>query len=709
MGVVMPLNAETGSAGKQKQMFKEDSTDLALFVRSSQDDMTGWNRHRIVEALLRETFIDHDTAERISLDIEATIQKGRVKTVTGPLIREMVNAKLLEMGLEEARRMHTRLGVPLYDVDQLLVQHNKENANVPHGPEATNLTLAEGIKKEYALLHVFTPDVADAHLSGDMHLHDLGFIDRPYCSGQSLEYIKKFGLNLPHALSMAKPAKHAEVLLAHMVKFAAALQSHFAGAIGWDAINLFYAPYLEELSDYEVRQLAQMMIYEFSQQAVARGGQAIFSDVNIYWEVPKHFENVPAIGPGGTYTGKTYGEYEKQAQRFAWALFEVYKEGDAAGRPFFFPKPLVHITEKFFKTEGHMDFLHHICEVASVKGNTYFVFDRGETAKISECCRLSFKLDASDLEDAKEPWKMRYSALQNVSINLPRLAYRAKGNDTKLFQFITEKLQLAARAHEQKKKFIERLMSLGKGGPLSLLAMDLDGESYLKLHKCSYLIGMVGLNELIRVHLGEELHESEAAIKFGLEVIAHMNIVCNKLAESMGMKFVLEQTPAESTAFRFAKLDLAHFQDEAERVIQGNRQKGEVYYTNSTLFNVGATMSPIARVEQEGLFHPLIEAGSITHIWLGEAQPDKEALANFVIKVFKHTQNDQIAFSPEFTACIDCGKTSRGLSEACPYCSSKNVDGITRITGYFTKVSSWNKGKLGELHDRYRNVNHFNN
>lgn len=708
MGVVMPLNAETAQA-RTHQVVNEDSTDIALFVRSSQDDMLGWNRQRIVDALLRETFIDRDTAEKISKDIELTIQAGKVKTITGPLIREMVNAKLLEMGLEEARRMHTRLGVPLYDVDQLLVQHNKENANVPHGPEATNLTLAEGIKKEYALLHVFTPDVADAHLSGDLHLHDLGFIDRPYCSGQSLEYIKKFGLNLPHALSMAKPAKHAEVLLAHMVKFAASLQSHFAGAIGWDAINLFYAPYLEELDDNGVKQLAQMMIYEFSQQAVARGGQAIFSDVNIYWEVPKHFEDVPAIGPGGEYTGKTYREYEKQAQRFAWALFEVYKEGDAAGRPFFFPKPLVHITEKFFKTDGHMDFLHHICEVASVKGNTYFVFDRGDTAKISECCRLSFKLEASDIEDAKQPWKMRYSALQNVTINLPRLAFKAQGDDTKLFALLTEKIQLAAKAHRQKKKFIERLMSLGKGGPLSLLAMDLDGEPYLKLHKCSFLIGMVGLNELIRVHLGQELHDSEASIKFGLKVIAHMNIVCNKLAESMGMKFVLEQTPAESTSFRFAKLDLAHFNAEAEKVVQGNREKGEVYYSNSTLFNVGATMSPIARVEKEGLFHPLIEAGSITHIWLGEAQPDKAALASFVINVFKYTQNDQIAFSPEFTACLECGKTSRGLSETCPYCDSKNVDGITRITGYFTKISSWNKGKLGELHDRYRNVDRFNN
>ena len=706
MGVVMPLKAEVRDL-TTKEVVKADSTDIALFVRTSQEDMMGWDRQRIVDALLRETYLDRDTAEKISKEVEKIIQTGTVKTVTGPLIREMVNAKLLEMGLEEARRMHTRLGVPLYDVDQLLVQHNKENANVPHGPEATNLTLAEGIKKEYALLHVFSPEVADAHLLGDMHLHDLGFIDRPYCSGQSLEYIKKFGLNLPHALSMAKPAKHAEVLLAHMVKFAAALQSHFAGAIGWDAINLFFAPYLEELDDRGVKQLAQMLIYEFSQQAVARGGQAIFSDINVYWEVPKHFETVPAIGPGGVYTGKTYGEYEKQAQRFAWALFEVYKEGDAAGRPFFFPKPLVHITEKFFKTEGHMDFLHHICEVASVKGNTYFIFDRGETAKISECCRLSFKLEASDFEDAKQPWKMRYSALQNVTINLPRLAYQAKGDDTRLFTLLTEKMQLAAKAHEQKKKFIEKLLAMGQNGPLSLLAMDLDGQSYLRLHRCSYLIGMVGLNELVKVHTGQELHDSDLAMKFGLKVIAHMNIICNKMAESLGMKFVLEQTPAESTAYRFAKLDMAHFHDQAHKVVQGNLAKGEVYYTNSTLYHVGATMNPITRVDSEGLFHPLIEAGAITHIWLGEAQPDKEALATFIINVFRHTQNDQVAFSPEFTCCLECGKTSRGLSESCPQCGSQKVDGITRITGYFTKISSWNKGKLGELKERYRNTNKF--
>lgn len=685
----------------------EDPTEVALFVRTSEEILEGWDRQKIVDALLRETYIDPDTANEISLEVEEVIRRSGVTVVTAPLIRELVNARLVERGLEKARKQHTRLGMPLYDVEQLILHPNKENANVPHGPEATNLTLAEAIKKEYALLAVFSQEVADAHLRGDIHIHDLGFIDRPYCSGQSLEYIKKFGLNLPNAISIAKPAKHPEVLLAHMVKFAAALQSHFAGAIGWDAVNVFFAPYLEGMPDRELRQLAQMLIFEFSQQAVARGGQAIFTDLNLYWEIPRHFRDVDAIGPGGMYTGKKYGDYEKEAQRFAKALFEVYMEGDGAGRPFFFPKPLVHITEDFFRTPGHEEFLHLICEVAAEKGNTYFVFDRGETAKISECCRLSFKLNEHDLEEARQPWKMRYCALQNVSLNLPRIAYLSEGDTARLFDNLNRFVEIAVKAHLEKRAFIERLLSLGEKGPLALLCMDRDGEPYLRIKRTTHLLGMVGLNEMVKIHTGRELHESKEALKFGLKVIAHLKLLAEKMSQKYGLRFVLEQTPAESTAYRFARLDLRYHSPLAAHMVKGDVSRGEIYYTNSTHLNVSVPMNPIERVQKEGLFHPLIEAGAITHIWLGEQRPSAGSLANFVEKVFRLTQSDQIAFSPEFTTCIECAKTVRGLVDRCPYCGSHEVEGITRITGYFSKVSQWNKGKIGELRERFRNPGFF--
>ncbi len=680
----------------------ESPTEAALLVKTTTDEeINNWNKFRIVQSLVKETQIKPLMAEKISDEIEKYLYRSGLKIVTTDIIRELINVKSIEYGLNGFRKYYSRLGIPIYDLEQILVKPNKENANIPHNPEATNLTISEILKKEYALQKVFSTEVTDAHLNGDIHLHDLGFIDRPYCSGQSLEYIKKFGLDLPNAMSIAKPAKHAEVLLAHMVKFSAVLQGHFAGAIGWDAVNLFYAPYLTGMPYRDLKQLAQMLIFEYSQQAVARGGQAIFSDINLYWEVPKHFEQVPAIGPGGEYTGKKYGEYEKEAQNFVKALFEVYLEGDGCGRPFFFPKPLVHMTEKFFKTPGYEEFLELISNVASQNGNTYFVFDRGETAKISECCRLSFNLNETDLNDAKNPWKMRFCAIQNVTLNLPRVGYIAK-SEKDLMKILNSLVEIAVKAHIQKKNFISKLLQLGDNGTLAMLSKSRDGEAYLRLNRASYLIGILGLNDLVCALTGKELHESNEALKMGLKIIGFLNMKCKEMSNKYNMHFVLEQTPAESTAYRFAKLDMKYFKESAKNFVKGNKTLGQIYYTNSTYLSNSAPLTPEERVYKEGLFHPLIEAGALTHIWLGENKPDPKSISNFVIKTFNKTQNAQIAFSPEFTICDSCGKTDRGLHDRCRYCNSSSVDGITRITGYFSKISSWNNGKKGELADRRR-------
>jgi ribonucleoside-triphosphate reductase len=695
--------------GIKDKKLDADSTELALFVRTSDEEIRKWDKKRIFEALMTETDIHEDTAIIVAHEVEKLIRKLKIENLTTPLIRELTNSKLVEYGLERIRRQHTRLGTPLYDVRNIIVNPNRENANVPHGPEATNMTLAENIKKEFALIEIFSQDIADAHMGGDIHLHDLGMIDRPYCGGQSIEYVKKFGLTLPNAISIAKPAKHPEVLIEQIIKFSAALQGHFAGAIGWDAFNIFLAPYLVGVDDTRMKQLAQILIFEFAQQAVARGGQSIFSDLNLYWEIPKHFMGVPAIGPSGKFTGNNYDDYLDESQRFVNALFDVYEEGDALGRPFFFPKPNVHMTDKFFRTEGHDEFLYKISNVASEKGNPYFVFDRGDTAKISECCRLAFKLEDSDLEDAKQPWKMRYSAMQNVTLNLPRIAYEANGDDDKLYEILGERIELVAKAHMQKRNFIGKLLKMQNHGPLALLSMDLDGEPYYRFNRATFLLGMVGLNEMIQFHTGEEMHESISAIKAGLRIIAFMSKKAKEIEErgvegNGGIRMPLEQTPAESTAYRMAKLDSRNYPLQTSTVVKGYKDLNEIYYTNSTYLNVSAQINPIERVKNEGKFHDLIEAGALTHVWLGESQPDPEGISNFVKKTFNKTQNAQIAFSPEFTSCTDCNKVSRGINGSCHYCGSENVDGITRVTGFFSKTSSWNKGKQGELKQRFRTL-----
>ena len=697
--------AETSrKSGRQMLMFapRGEATDLALMVDAlGHEETHPWNAERILEALVKEAGVEPGLAGEIAAEVESDLLRWGRDRVSTSLIRELVNVKLFQRGLDAKLQDHSLIGIPVHDLETMMLHPNRENSNTTLNPESINLSVAELALKQYALTRVFSGDVAEAHLSGNIHLHDLGMVNRPYCSGQSIAYVAKYGLNLPSITSISAPARHPDVLLAHLLKMTSVLQNNFAGAIGWDAVNTFFAPYLEGLSDERIRQIAQMLIFEFNQLAGGRGGQVAFTDVNLYYEVPKHFRDVPAIGPGGKATGKAYGDYASEAKRFLRALFSVYMEGDSRGQPFFFPKPLLHITEDFFREDGWEEMLSLACEVASEKGNTYFVFDRGEAVKLSECCRLSFELDHRDILEARTPWKLRFCALQNVTLNLPRMAYRSGGDRETLFELVDHYMEIAAKAHLQKKKFISEILDLGKRGPLSVLCMEHDGEPYLRFERVKYLVGILGMNEMVQTITGRQLHESEEAFQLALAVTQYMNLKCQALSERYGLDIVLEQTPAESTAYRFAKLDLKSCPETLD-VVKGNPVTGEVYYTNSTHFPYNILMDPVRKIVEEGRFHPLISAGAITHIWMGEHKPDARALSSFIRKVFRHSENAQVTFSPEFTVCNGCGVTSRGLRESCPSCGSMDVDGITRITGYFTRTSSWNDGKRAELQDRVR-------
>ena len=679
-------------------MIDKEATDITLFVRTSHEEVVQWDRRRIVNALVLEANLDPETSETISREVEKEVFSSGISTLTAPLIRELVNAKLIEKGFEEVRRLHTRLGFPLYDIERLITNRNKENANVPHWPEGTNLTLAEGIKKEFALHSVYSRDVADAHLSGDIHLHKLGFIDRPYSSSQSLEYVKKFGISLPGSPSGARPAKHADVLLAHMIRFSAALQGNFAAAIEWDAVNYSFAPYLENRDDSEIRQLAQRLVYEFAQPAFSRGGQTMFTDINLYWDVPPHLQGVPIIGPGGKVTGKGFGDYSGDAQRFLCALLRVFREGDAIGRPFFFPRPIIHITENLFSCSGWRDFLREACETAAVKGNLNFIFDRGNESRIASFYRVPLEAGPRP----SEPWKTRHDSIGTVTLNLPRIGYLAEGSHERLFSILAERIDLAVKAQIQKLDFIKRLLSDGSEGPLSFLVMNQDGYPYLRMDQTVYPLGMVGLNEIVRIHTGKQLHESEKAMDFGLKILDELKGRVGELGDKHSMRFILEQTPSESTSYRFARLDLKAHSPKAGRFIRGDIAKGEIYYTNSTHLSATADILPIKRIRMEGSFHPYIEGAVNTGIRLTEWTPDKEDLVRLVETTFRETTCDQISFLPEFTSCASCRKTFRGLMDCCPFCGTDAVEKITRITGYFARVSDLNKGKLSELKEKVR-------
>ena len=675
------------------------STDITLLVEpGSHDELLPWDRQRIADALVDEAALDEETAQEIARAVERRIFDAGWTRISTSLVRELVDNELFERGMTASLHAQRSIGIPKYDLDQLIHAKPKENSNIAaNNPEAINLAIAETTLKQYALQEVFSSDVADAHLAGRVHLHDLGYPTRVYCSSHSLEYIKKFGLSLNNLDTWSAPARHARTLTGHLNTFLASMQAYYAGALGVGYINILYAPFLEGMGYKEMRQEAQHLIFSGSQSAFSRGGQTLFLDFNIHTGVPRYLRDVAAIGPGGEYTGRTYGDYAETARTFTRAMLDVWREGDQHGHIFAFPKCDFHVNADTFAEPDQRELLEYACQVASENGTPYFVFDRDEIT-LSACCRLRTTID--DTYMIRHPESMRFCGFQNVTVNLPQAAYRAgRGNIDGFLREVEHGMDIAIKAHLQKRKFISALMS-GPTMPLWQIGKPAaDGRPYVDLDKATYIIGLVGLNEAVQYLTGMELHENGEALKLGLRIVTHMYFKARADGKEHGLKISLEESPAESAARRMAKVDMRIYPD-ARAYVRGNVELDEYYYTNSIHLRADAPVDMVTRIRLQSKFHQLIESGAIIHAFVGEELPSPGSIFGLVRKTFEDTGCAQLTISPEFTVCNVCHRMEVGLCETCGACGSTDVYGLTRIVGYFSRISNWNKSKIGELRDR---------
>jgi ribonucleoside-triphosphate reductase (formate) len=678
-----------------------DSTDMALLVSAgSGDEVLPWDKKKIAEALEVECELDNDTAYKIAKAVEQRVFSSGLTRITTTLVRELVDNELFEMGLTQRLEQQKTLGMPRYDLDRLIMSKSQENSNITaNNPEAINLTIAENTLKQYALETIFSKEVSDAHLAGRVHLHDLGYPTRVYCSGHSLEYLKKYGLEMGNLDTTSAPAKHARTLTGHLNTFLASMQAFYAGALGVGYVNIFYAPYIEHMDDETLLQEAQHLIFSGSQSAFSRGGQTLFLDFNVHTGIPGYLKTVEAIGPGGKYTGRTYGDYEHAAQRFCKALLDVWRKGDRDGHLFAFPKCDIHITDESFTDPAQRELIEHACLISSENGVPYFVFDRDEVT-LAACCRLRTTIEDDHM--IRHPESMRFCGFQNVTINLPQAAYRAGHGNWEAFEHeIFKSMDLALQAHLQKKKFIAKLMSAPHMPLWEIGKMAHDGRPYVDLEKATYIIGLIGLNEALQVLTDHELHENNAVWMEGIKIIAKMNLRAKEYGKKYNLKFTLEESPAESAARRLAKIDYREW-PAARDVIRGDPEADEIYYTNSVHLRPDAPVDLMTRIEKQAKFHPLIESGAIIHAFVGEERPPTESILALVRKTFENTKAAQLTISPEFTICRECKRWTPRLQDSCDYCQSDDVYGITRIVGYFSRITNWNKSKLGELKDRQK-------
>ena len=733
-------------------------------VRTTDGHLLDWDRDTIAKQLLKETKlseqfykepgITEEEAQDIAKEVERRVRWMNVQYLSGPLVREIMNVILLERHHAEWRNICTRVGTPVFDAHLIDIGTGfeaKENANLQENAETSHKKKADKISKEQYLL-LLPPYLADRHLAGDLHIHDLEYFGtRPFCQDWDLRYFLYYGL-MPDGLgtkaSVAGPAKKAEVAILHAVKALGSAQTNFAGGQGFYNFLTFIAPYFESKNYAEILQLMQMFVYEMTQMMVARGGQLVFSSVQLTPGVPKLWRDKPAVYAGRVWNGssadapvKTYGQFEREVRLAFKALMEVMLAGDYWGKPFNFPKPEISIEPDFMKEDEafnaanpdlptYKELYLLTFKLAAEYGTPYFdnqlpaYRGAGEGISCYQCCAYQFAatFDSDDQFMEKLYFKngkhFSMGSWQVVSLNCPRAAYLARGDDELLFEYLRELMDTSVEIFKVKREWMNQIIKNHRmpfatqqpkdpvTGEKGSVAVGLDG--------LVYTIGVVGVNEMVQFHTGKQMHESRDAWKLAVRAMTEMEIYAKKLSAQHGMTIALARTPAETTAQRFAVSDLIHeeFRDCAEGVVKGdiaavkkNLHKTRdlpVYYTNGTHLPPGADVTIFERAKHEHVFFPIVDGGNIFHIFMGEATPDPQGLMDFGLRLARETQIGYFTFTKDMTVCLGCSKVSGGLSDQCPSCGSEDVDHISRITGYLQAVSGWNSAKRQELKDRKR-------
>ncbi|MHA2210105.1 MAG: anaerobic ribonucleoside-triphosphate reductase [Candidatus Thorarchaeota archaeon] len=503
-----------------------------------------------------------------------------------------------------------------------------------------------------------------------------------------------------------------QVAVNHSAIWLAAAQSSFAGGQGYFYYNTFLAPFMQGASYKRIKQAAQQLIFTLTQQYVARGGQVIFSSVDLTPGIPKIMRDVPAVLPGGKLTETTYGDFEDEAKQFFNAFMEVMLKGDAKAKGFNFPKPNVVLREEFMKPEFDESW-KRVAELTAKFGSPYFenyLNWRSEIeAGCSSCC--SHLWTASSDEELEEflTGNMVFGASQMVTPNFGRAAWVGRADEERFFAKVDEYLDLSKETILEKKSLMDQLISSGSV-PFYTQPKP-NGDPLIDMNKREFLLGTVGFEEMAMVQTDHHLHEREGT-RFGIKVLKHLKKRAKEFEEDTGLHFGVTRTPAESAAGRLAVKDYKAYPG-MRKYLKGAHPN--VYYTNSTTLDVAADLALTQRIKKEGMFHPLMDGGALTHIYLGEANPDPDALWELTKKIAKDTLNSYFAFTKDVLACSSCGyQTGIDWRHAnftsvedldriqCPKCGYVGCDVISRITGYLQNLQSWNHSKRQEFIDRHR-------
>lgn len=625
-----------------------DSTmEQEVEVLTSGEQLVHWNRERITQTLIRETGLAWALADRISREVEKQIIYSKTSRLTASLIRELVNVKLLEYGFTGERQLHSRLGVPLYDVEQMVLG-GAEGV----GRGQLEQALSGSVVRQYALGRIYSSEVSEAHLRGDINLHGLTAPWKIEETLQSLDYLKKVGLCFPDFSSRWAPAESASELISQLGKFNHLLEGAVRKRSIWDGVNIFLAPYLDGQDESALRRVAHQLLYEISTRPA--GGGAPVHSLGFYFHIPKSLWNTAALGSGGRYSGKTYAYYEETARRFLRIMLDTQAECASHGQPFQGAEFVFHLDGQFFDSAQaveDLELLEH--RLPNLGRWCAWVHSRSASRKRLNHFCLSEEEAAEVSAECKYPWKMRSNVSQVISLNLPAIALQAEHDQRELDSLLDQQLHLVFTAFRQRRQFLEKLSAMGVEASVRQLEHQGDGEPFLRASHQRCRLAIWGLGEMVEWHLGQSFVQDAACRNYAEAFLSDLMHRVEVNAQSSRMMCEVSLASDAGVARRFRNA-------------------------------LAASFEPLSDLAGEVGIKPLLEPSDLSK-WAGQLSATPEMhlspsqigateqlpnLASLLRESYSQNRDERLLFSQPVWMCQTCTRLLRGAPDICPHCGS---------------------------------------
>jgi ribonucleoside-triphosphate reductase len=629
------------------------------------------------------------TVEEIQDIVEKTlIEEGRARTAKAYILYRKQHQDLRELAalLSSADLVDQYLDIQDWRV--------KENSNMSYSLQGLNNYLSSTVIAKYWITRIYPHNIADAHFSGDMHIHDLGVLG-PYCVGWDVKDLLLSGFGGVQGKIESKPAKHFRTALGHVVNFFYTLQGEAAGAQAFSNFDTYLMPFIhyDELNQKDVEQALQEFFFNMNVPTRV-GFQTPFTNLTLDLSVPEFMKDEPVI-VGGEVKDEAYGDMQAEMEMFNMAYAEVMGRGDSKGRVFTFPIPTYNITKDF---DWESPITEKIFEMTAKYGVPYFSnfinSDMKPEDVRSMCCRL--RIDNRELRKRGGGFfgaNPLTGSIGVATLNLPRLGYLAK-DEAEFFERLEALMEIAKDSLEIKRKALESFTE-NSLYPYSRRYLCKVKEGYGKYWKNHFsTIGLVGMNEAILNLFGFSIASTDGLV-FATKVLTFMRERLADFQEETENIYNLEATPAEGTSYRLARIDKRKYSD----IIAANERyaaKGaEPFYTNSSQLPVDFEGDLFEALEHQENLQTLYTGGTVMHIFLGERLYSWKAAAELIRKVAWNSHLPYFTLTPTFSICPTHGYVG-GEHAHCPTCGA-SCEVYSRVVGYLRPVDQWNEGKQAEF------------